>query len=325
MAGYGLTADNLSDYFDANGPTSKMKKKILFNNVEVLHRHPELQEGLSAEQKSMVKFCGECDFDYWHIYRYRLTADNLSDYFDANGPTDKMINKILFNDISVICDHPELQEDLSDDKKSMVRFYSGYNLDNSHMRKYGVTPDNLADYFDANGPKSKFWRDTFLSDAHNLDLVYEYYQNQDEAGKKRMGLGDKQMAVAKGYCSISEGNGRNDSRKLFESYVREHYDELTIEQIRQVSGIIARLSNSNASELADRSEAFASELLKLDTDKIPEALDRIEDIYIHNHLPYVGKNYLVFRTMHPSANLENDFTLARLTQSALSSSKLPAI
>ena len=63
MAGYGLTADNLSDYFDANGPTSKMKEKILFNNVEVLHRHPELQEGLSAEQKSMVKFCGECDFD----------------------------------------------------------------------------------------------------------------------------------------------------------------------------------------------------------------------------------------------------------------------
>ena len=49
------------------------------------------------------------------------------------------------------------------------------------------------------------------------------------------------------------------------------------------------------------------ELLKLDTDKIPEALDKIEDVYIHNHLPYVGKNYLVFRTMHPSDNLEDDF------------------
>ena len=58
---------------------------------------------------------------------------------------------------------------------------------------------------------------------------------------------------------------------------------------------------------AERSEAFTSELLKLDAAKIPEALDRIEDIYIHNHLPYVGKNYLVFRTMHPSPNLEDDF------------------
>ena len=373
MAGYGLTADNLSDYFDANGPTSKMKEKILFNNVKVLYQHPKLQEGLSAEQKSMVKFCGECDFDDWYIRRYGLTADNLSehfdadgstgkmkekilfnnvkvlykhpelqegllaeqknmvrfcgeynldnshmrkygvtpdsltDYFDADGPTDKLIDKVLFNDIKFIYDHPELQADLSDDKKNMVRFCGEYNLDNSHMRKYGVTPDNLTDYFDANGPKPKFWQDAFLSDAHNLDLVYEYYQNQDEAGKKRMGLDDKQIAVARGYSSIGEGNDWNNPRNLFESYVREYYSELTIEQIRQVSGVIVRLIDSNASELAERSEAFASELLKLDTDKISEALDKIEDIYIHNHLPYVGKNYLVFRTMHPSANLENDF------------------
>ncbi len=373
MAGYGLTADNLSDYFDANGPTSKMKEKILFNNVKVLYQHPKLQEGLSAEQKSMVKFCGECDFDDWYIRRYGLTADNLSehfdtdgptgkmkekilfnnvkvlykhpelqegllaeqknmvrfcgeynldnshmrkygvtpdsltDYFDTNGSTDKLIDKVLFNDIKFIYDHPELQADLSDDKKSMVGFCSGYNLDNSHMRKYGVTPDNLTDYFDANGPKPKFWQDAFLSDAHNLDLVYEYYQNQDEAGKKRMGLDDKQIAVARGYSSIGEGNDWNNPRNLFESYVREYYSELTIEQIRQVSGIIVRLIDSNASELADRSEAFTRELLKLDADKIPEALDKIEDIYIHNHLPYVGKNYLVFRTMHPSDNLKDDF------------------
>ena len=40
---------------------------------------------------------------------------------------------------------------------------------------------------------------------------------------------------------------------------------------------------------------------------MPEVLDRVEDIFIHNHLPYVGKNYLVFRTMHPSPNLEKDF------------------
>ena len=122
-----------------------------------------------------------------------------------------------------------------------------------------------------------------------------------------MGLDDKQIAVARGYSSISEGNDWNDSRSLFESYAREHYDELTIDQIKWTASIMARLSNSNASELAERSEAFAGELLKLDLDKIPEVLTRIEDIYIHNHLPYVGKNYLVFRTMHPSDNLEEDF------------------
>ena len=164
---------------------------------------------------------------------------------------------------------------------------------------------NYKKLFDANGLKPKVWQNVFSQGGHLA--ILRYYQNQDEAGKKRMGLDDKQMAVARGYSSISEGNDWNDSRSLFESYVREHYDELTIDQIKWTASIMARLSNSNASELADRSEAFTRELLKLDTDKIPEALDKIEDVYIHNHLPYVGKNYLVFRTMHPSDNLENDF------------------
>ncbi len=304
---YGLTADNLSEHFDADGPTGKMKEKILFNNVKVLYKHPELQEGLLAEQKNMVRFCGEYNLDNSHMRKYRVTPDSLTDYFDTNGSTDKLIDKVLFNDIKFIYEHPKLQADLSDDKKSMVGFCSGYNLDNSHMRKYGVTPDNLTDYFDANGPKPKFWQDAFLSDAHNLDLVYEYYQNQDEAGKKRMGLDDKQIAVARGYSSIGEGNDWNNPRNLFESYVREYYSELTIEQIRQISGIVARLADSNASELAERSEAFTRELLELDIDKIPEALDMVEDIFIHNHLPYVGKNYLVFRTIYSSANLGEDF------------------
>ena len=138
-------------------------------------------------------------------------------------------------------------------------------------------------------------------------MILRYYQNQDEVGRERMGLDDKQIAVAKGAGNIGGNDNWNSPRRAFKSYVEEHYDEFTVERIKQVSGIIARLTNSNASELAERSEAFTSELLKLDTDRMPEVLDRVEDIFIHNHLPYVGKNYLVFRTMHPSPNLEKDF------------------
>ena len=302
----------IEKYLDAGGPVNGLANGILCDAYDQLEYVPA--EKIPNEWQKLRSFC--------ETYSYRMDGlggatkmesiliGDLTDYFDANGPTDKLIDKILFNDIKFIYDNPELQADLSDDKKSMVRFCDGYDLDNSHMRKYGVTPDSLTDYFDANGPKPKFWQDAFASGAHDLDLIYKYYQNQDEAGKKRMGLDDKQIAVAKGYGSISEGDDWNDSRKLFESYVREHYDELTAEQIKWTASIMARLANSNASELADRSEAFTRELLKLDTDKIPEALDKIEDVYIHNHLPYVGKNYLVFRTMHPSPNLEDDFNFS---------------
>ena len=183
---------------------------------------------------------------------------------------------------------------------------SGYDkeaiIDLHHL--IGLT-NNYTELFDANGLKSEVWQDVFSRGGYLM--ILRYYQNQDEAGKERMGLDDKQIAVAKGAGNIGGNDNWNSPRRAFKSYVEEHYDEFTVERIKQVSGIIARLTNSNASELAERSEAFTSELLKLDADRMPEVLDRVEDIFIHNHLPYVGKNYLVFRTMHPSPNLEKDF------------------
>ena len=216
-----------------------------------------------------------------------------------------MKGEILFKGVEILYEHPELQEGLSAEQKSMVKFCEECGLDNRGIAGCGITADNLPEYFDANGPVPEFLWGIFS--GGNYNVIYKYYQSQGEAGIKRMGFDDKQMTAIDSCGNVGEDSGWNNPRKAFGDYVNDHYDELTIEQIRQVSGIIARLSNSNASELAERSEAFADELLKLDTDKIPEALDKIEDIYIHNHLPYVGKNYLVFRTMHPSANLENDF------------------
>jgi len=304
----GLAVDNLPEYFDANGPTSKMKGEILFKGVEILYEHPELQEGLSAEQKSMVKFCEECGLDNWGIAGYGITADNLAEYFDANGPTSKMGDEVLFSEIELLYKHPKFQEGLSAERKSMVKFCEECGLDNQGIAGYGITADNLPEYFDTNGPVPEFLWGIFS--GGNYNVIYKYYQSQGEAGIKRMGFDDKQMTAIDSCGNVGEDSGWNNPRKAFGDYVNDHYDELTIEQIRQVSGIIARLSNSNASELAERSEAFADELLKLDADKIPEALDRIEDIYIHNHLPYVGKNYLVFHTMHPSDNLEDDFNFS---------------
>ena len=282
-----------------------MGDEVLFSEIELLYKHPKFQEGLSAEQKSMVKFCEECGLDNRGIAGCGITADNLAEYFDANGPTSKMGDEVLFSEIELLYKHPKFQEGLSAEQKSMVKFCEECGLDNRGIAGCGITADNLAEYFDANGPVPEFLWGIFS--GGNYNVIYKYYQSQGEAGIKRMGFDDKQMTAIDSCGNVGEDSGWNNPRKAFGDYVNDHYDELTIEQIRQVSGIIARLSNSNASELAERSEAFADELLKLDTDKIPEALDKIEDIYIHNHLPYVGKNYLVFRTMHPSANLENDF------------------
>ena len=71
-----------------------------------------------------------------------------------------------------------------------------------------------------------------------------------------------------------------------------------------------KLSQSNASEVAEHAAEFAGVLLDGDLAKAPEKLAQIEQIFLHNHLPYVGKVYLVFRTMHPSLDLETNFEYA---------------
>jgi len=297
----------LKDYLDADGPTNELFDEIFLDgeNIKIFREHPELQTKLTGDKKSFIKFCNKYGLSNQDMRKCGLAVDNLPEYFDANGPTSKMKGEILFKGVEILYEHPELQEGLSAEQKSMVKFCEECGLEGWQVDRYGITADNLPEYFDANGPVPEFLWGIFS--GGNYNVIYKYYQSQGEAGIKRMGFDDKQMTAIDSCGNVGEDSGWNNPRKAFGDYVNDHYDELTIEQIRQVSGIIARLSNSNASELAERSEAFADELLKLDTDKIPEALDKIEDIYIHNHLPYVGKNYLVFRTMHPSANLENDF------------------
>ena len=324
------SSDKYEDQFGAdNNPTTKLYDRMLrpidIKNAEhydeinkMMSRiDPGWKDHYSDAEKSYLNFVsredrrvvdmvlGNC-FD--NTYNATRIKEDIATYFDADGPTHELQSKMLFCNIDFLYQYPNLQTRLSENEKSLVEFCQKYELNENFVKRHGLIPDNLADYFDANGPKSKFWQDAFFtSDAHDLDLIYKYYQNQDEAGKRRMGLDDKQIAAMEEYDGIDEGNDWNKPRQVFESYVKEYYNELTIDQIKWAASIVSRLANSNASELAERSEAFTRELLKLDTDKIPEVLDKIEDVYIHNHLPYVGKNYLVFRTMHPSDNLKDDF------------------
>lgn len=153
-----------------------------------------------------------------------------------------------------------------DGNRMMISLLGGMKDENGKYDRESVTEiqylvestDDYTELFDANGLKPEIWQNLFSFGDYRM--ILRYYRNQDEDGKKQMGLTDKQTTLAEGCLNISEGNDWNKPRDLFESYVKEHYDELTIEQIRQISGIVARLADSNASELAERSEAFTREL-----------------------------------------------------------------
>jgi len=280
---------------------------------------PDWRSHYSDTEKAYFKFIskvcshGNHDFNYANY----VDADSAGElrratvrHFDANGPTDELIRQMLFKDMNLLRKYPELCANtagLSDGEMTLFKFCENYRVNNSNIKKWGLTPDNLPDYVNDYSVTGRLIDQILLSDIDFLRKNPDLQARLSDDKKALMGLDGKQIAVMEGYDDIDEGNDWNKPRQVFGSYIKEHYDRLTTDQIKQVSGIIVRLIDSNSSELAERSGDFARELLELDMDKIPEALDRVEDIFIHNHLPYVGKNYLVFRTIYSSANLGEDF------------------
>lgn len=108
-------------------------------------------------------------------------------------------------------------------------------------------------------------------------------------------LSKKQLQVLKMYSSISSFKLRNK----FESYVIEH-SELNIGQISDVAGIFDKISKSNSLEIKKLEGEIVDALLQLD-DPIGK-FNQIEDIFLKNNLPTVGKVYKVFEIMHPDFN-----------------------
>ncbi|MBB1556362.1 hypothetical protein HG443_001120, partial [Candidatus Saccharibacteria bacterium] len=89
----------IENYLDAGGPTNELFDKILLDrdNIAIFREHPEWQAKLADDKKALMKFFDECGLGSYDIHKYELIADNLPDYFNASGPTSKMINKAFFD------------------------------------------------------------------------------------------------------------------------------------------------------------------------------------------------------------------------------------
>ena len=85
-------AEWIKNYLDAGGPTNELFDEILLDrdNITIFGKHPEWQVKLADDKKSLVKFCEECNLSGYSIREYGLTADNLAEFFDADGPTSKI-------------------------------------------------------------------------------------------------------------------------------------------------------------------------------------------------------------------------------------------
>ena len=86
-------------------------------------------------------------------------------------------------------------------------------------------------------------------------------------------------------------------QKAFKEYVMEFGTNIDVEKIEYVSEVLSRLSLSNSSEIFTFRKELATQILK--SNNPLESLSKIEDVFIRNNIPTVGKIYSCFEILHP--------------------------
>lgn len=103
----------------------------------------------------------------------------------------------------------------------------------------------------------------------------------------------KGLKIASEFSKIKDIN----LREMYKNFILDEGNEIDIEKTNCVADVLSRLSLSNSSEMATFKKELASQILA--TDEPIQSLNKIENIFIKNNLPTVGKLYSCFEILHP--------------------------
>ena len=99
--------------------------------------------------------------------------------------------------------------------------------------------------------------------------------------------------------------------QIFQDYVLKNVKNIGVEKLQLIKEIIQRLEYSNSSEMRNYGDALINELLDLDNPL--EKVDKLEQIFVHNNIPFVGKAFSSFEILHPDFqgfNFDNQSTIS---------------
>ena len=127
-------------------------------------------------------------------------------------------------------------------------------------------------------------------------------------------LSEKQLKVITIYAEID-----NRIQNAFQDFVVDNMDAIekyNDEKLNLISEVLRRLSISNSTEMQHSIGSLAR--LLLNTEDPMDSLDKIEDIFLKNNLPTVGKIYKVFEILYPNLqgfNFSKSSTVSPVLQS----------
>lgn len=235
--------------------------------------------GRSEGYKLIIPYLKYFEKTYFNYNEKNLTKTTLLD--EINNEVFKNIidgNFDYSNDMpeSFKKKHPSLFIDEKAPKEIKDKFYNGkFTLEDFN------NDINLFDYFKNTNIAFAFGKDYYWTIP-----LFENIDN-DKANYSR-------LKIIAEYQKIPD----YDLRDTFKEYCCENASDLEDDKIRTIVTALEKLSYSNSSEMYKLKKSIASQVIKLPEPL--EKLDKMENIFIKNNLPTIGKIYSCFEILHPN-------------------------
>ena len=246
-------------------------------------------------------------------------ANNLKNFlynpdFTQDGFLDELDKTILQN---IIDGNMKYDENIpSHFKNNNPTLFLGANVSQEIKDKFYNRKFTLKDFND-NPQLLNIFENTNIACAFSENMSWIIPLFNDSENFKIANY--NRMKVITAYSKIQDV----ELQKVFKEYVMEFYTNIDVEKIEYVSEVLSRLSLSNSSEIFTFRKELATQILE--TNNPLESLSKIEDVFIRNNIPIVGKIYSCFEILHPDFegfNFESSTISPVLKRSSTTSKKV---
>lgn len=294
---------NISSEFILSNPSYREYLKNV--DLEVLFKYMPINitnKENESEQINLIsgikQVVGSSDaFDIIPLYeKYieKIFENNKFQNFDFNSNYSKddlldELDKAILQ--SIIDDNMKYDESVpSHFKNNNPTLFLSQNVSDKIRNKFYNREFTLKDFSD-NPELIEIFDKTNIVYGFSGDISWfiPLFSNSDNMKKANY----KRIEVILAYSKIQD----NVLQKLFKNFITKFENSINTENIKLVSDVLSRINLSNSSEIFRLREELVSQILG--SNNPLENLNKIEDKFIRNNIPTVGKVYSCFEILHP--------------------------